>query len=86
MIPRFIWVIFVFLIYTIAGIAGREHFSTILTNFLSILSYWLAFFIVIVVEEHFIFRRKGGQLGGYNLADWDNPSKYVSFFPRPRRW
>lgn len=77
-VPRFFWVILVFVVYTVAGVAGREHFSAILSNFLSILSYWTAFFIVIVAEEHFIFRRKGGPLGGYNLADWDNPSKYVS--------
>ncbi|KAH0835002.1 cytosine-purine permease [Lanmaoa asiatica] len=34
-----------------------------------------AIFIVIIVQEHFLFRRKGGRLGGYNLADWDTPSK-----------
>ena len=77
MVPRFLWVFLVFVVYTVAGVAGREHFSTLLANFLSILSYWTAFFIVIVAEEHFLFRRKGGRLGGYNLADWDNPSKYV---------
>lgn len=75
MVPRFIWVIFAFLVYTVAGVAGREHFSAILSNILSILSYWTAFFVVIMAEEHFIFRRPGGRLGGYNLADWDNPSK-----------
>ncbi|KAL4064121.1 permease for cytosine/purines, uracil, thiamine, allantoin-domain-containing protein [Scleroderma yunnanense] len=74
-VPRFLWVVFIFLVYTIAGVAGREHFSAILSNFLSILSYWTAFFILIVAEEHFIFRRRNGRLGGYNLADWDNPSK-----------
>jgi len=77
MVPRFLWVFLVFVVYTVAGVAGREHFSAILSNFLSVLSYWTAFFIVIVAEEHFLFRREGGQLGGYNLADWDNPSKYV---------
>ncbi|KAG8219216.1 hypothetical protein J3R82DRAFT_37 [Butyriboletus roseoflavus] len=77
MVPRFLWVIFVFVVYTVAGVVGRAHFSTILTNFLSILSYWIVFFIVIVAEENFLSRRKRGQLGGYNLADWDNPSKYV---------
>lgn len=35
---------------------------------------------MITLEEHFIFRRKGGPLGGYNLDDWDTPSKYVSVF------
>lgn len=74
-IPRFFWVFLAFVVYTIAGVAGREHFSAILSNFLSILSYWTAFFIVIVAEEHFIFRRKNGPLGGYNLDDYDSPSK-----------
>lgn len=75
LVPRFFWVTLACVIYTVAGVAGREHFSEILSNFLSILSYWTAFFIVIVAEEHFIFRRPGGHLGGYNLDDWDSPSK-----------
>ncbi|KAG1840269.1 permease for cytosine/purines, uracil, thiamine, allantoin-domain-containing protein [Suillus subalutaceus] len=74
-IPRFFWVFIAFVVYTVAGVAGREHFSVILSNFLSILSYWTAFFIVIVAEEHFIFRRKNGPLGGYNLDAYDTPSK-----------
>lgn len=78
MVPRFFWTFLAFVIYTVAGVSGREHFSEILSNFLSILSYWTAFFIVIVAEEHFIFRRKGGPLGGYNLDDWDQPSRCVS--------
>jgi purine-cytosine permease-like protein len=59
----------------VAGIAGREHFSEILTNLLSILSYWVAAFVVIVAEEHFIFRREGGTLGGYDLDAWNDYSK-----------
>ncbi|KAJ7643966.1 purine-cytosine permease [Roridomyces roridus] len=74
-IPRFFWTIVIFVAYTVAGVAGREHFAEILSNFLAILSYWTAFFIVIVAEEHFIFRRKGGPLGGYNLEDWDSPTR-----------
>ncbi|KDQ63006.1 hypothetical protein JAAARDRAFT_119103 [Jaapia argillacea MUCL 33604] len=74
-IPRFFWTILAFAAYTVAGVAGREHFSEILSNFLSILSYWTAFFIVIVAEEHLIFRRAGGVLGGYQLDDWDIPSR-----------
>ncbi|KII93075.1 hypothetical protein PLICRDRAFT_101790 [Plicaturopsis crispa FD-325 SS-3] len=88
LIPRFFWTFLAFVIYTVAGVAGREHFSEILSNFLSILSYWTAFFIVIVAEEHFIFRRsaggyeedvkvrrRAGRMGGYNLDDWDSPTK-----------
>ncbi|KAF8974249.1 permease for cytosine/purines, uracil, thiamine, allantoin-domain-containing protein [Flammula alnicola] len=75
MVPRFFWTLVCFAAYTIAGVVGRAHFSEILTNFLSILGYWTAWFVVVVLEEHFIFRRKGGRLGGYNLDDWDSPSR-----------
>ncbi|KAE9390865.1 hypothetical protein BT96DRAFT_1024350 [Gymnopus androsaceus JB14] len=75
MVPRMFWTLVGFAAYTVAGIVGREHFSEILSNFLAILSYWTAFFMVITLEEHFIFRRKDGILGGYNLDDWDSPSK-----------
>jgi NCS1 nucleoside transporter family len=72
-VPRFLWTVLVFIIYTVAGIVGRQSFSAILSNLLSILSYWTAFFVVIVAEEHFLFRRPSQ--GGYNLDDYDNPSK-----------
>ncbi|THH15143.1 hypothetical protein EW146_g5289 [Bondarzewia mesenterica] len=72
LVPRFFWTFICFVIYTVAGVAGREHFSEILSNFLSILSYWTAFFVVIVAEEHFVFRRGKA---GYNLDDWDSPGR-----------
>ncbi|EJD03007.1 uncharacterized protein FOMMEDRAFT_156365 [Fomitiporia mediterranea MF3/22] len=75
LVPRFIWTFLAFVIYTIASVAGREHFAEILSNFLSILSYWIAFFVVIMAEEHFIFRRKGGRLGGYDLEAYDDRNK-----------
>jgi len=66
-VPRAVWTIVVFLIYTVAAIAGRDHFSAILSNFLAILGYWIAFFIAVVAEEHFIFR-KFVIPGGYDLT------------------
>ncbi|KAF8513340.1 permease for cytosine/purines, uracil, thiamine, allantoin-domain-containing protein [Hysterangium stoloniferum] len=72
-IPRAAFTILAFIIYTVAGIAGREHFSSILTNFLAILGYWIAFWVVIVFEEHIIFRRPNGPLGGYDLRVYDSP-------------
>jgi len=74
-IPRAFFTVLAFIIYTVAGVAGREHFSSILSNFLSILGYWVAFWIVIVLEEHVIFRRKGGVLGGYDLSVYDSPKR-----------
>lgn len=74
-VPRAFFTILAFIIYTVAGVAGRQHFSTILNNFLAILGYWVAFWVVIVAEEHFIFRRRGGILGGYDLKVYDSPQE-----------
>lgn len=73
-IPRFFWTFLCFAIYTVTG---REHFVSILSNFLAILSYWAAFFIFISAEEHFLFRQTCEQIGGYNLEDYDSPSKLL---------
>lgn len=35
-IPRAIFTVLAFIIYTVAGVAGRQHFSPILSNFLAI--------------------------------------------------
>jgi purine-cytosine permease-like protein len=71
-VPRAVWTFVVFVIYVVAGVAGREHFSEILSNFLSILGYWIAFFVAILLEEHYIFRRPGGTLGGYDFTAYDD--------------
>ncbi|WWC69053.1 uncharacterized protein I206_102989 [Kwoniella pini CBS 10737] len=79
-IPRALWTILVFVIYTVAAVAGREHFSEILSNFLAILGYWVAFFVVVVFEEHYIFRywfhkqgiNSSGPARGYDLTAYDN--------------
>jgi len=74
-VPRFLWTVVACVIYTVAGIAGREHFSTILSNVLAVLSYWTAFFIMITFIEHKVFRRPNGPLGGYDLTAYDSPSR-----------
>ncbi|KAF8306326.1 purine-cytosine permease [Clavulina sp. PMI_390] len=71
-IPRAVWTLVVAIAYTIAGVVGREHFSSVLSNLLSILSYWTAFFVVIVAEEHFLFRR--GKMG-YDLEAYEDSKK-----------
>jgi len=74
-IPRAVWTVVVAIIYTIAGVVGKEHFSSILSNLLSILSYWVAFFVIVLAEEHYIFRRPGGKLGGYDLTAYNQKDK-----------
>lgn len=58
------------------AIAGREHFSAILNNFLAILGYWVAFFLAVVLEEHMIFRRRVIP-GGYDLTVSDRFSRHT---------
>lgn len=67
-IPRAFWCVFMFCAYTAAAIGGREHFSEVLSNFLSILGYWVAFFVVVLLEEFLIFRRRIG----IDLDAYDN--------------
>ncbi|KAI5959290.1 uncharacterized protein KGF55_005440 [Candida pseudojiufengensis] len=55
-IPRWIWVILITVIYIILSLVGREHFSTILSNFLPMLGYWITIYIVLLLEENLIFR------------------------------
>lgn len=68
-VPRFIWSFLNGLVITVLAIAGREHLSLIVSNFVSLLGYWTISFTFILLIEDKIFRRHGG----YNLAAWDNP-------------
>ncbi|KAI8620269.1 permease for cytosine/purines, uracil, thiamine, allantoin-domain-containing protein, partial [Chytriomyces sp. MP71] len=65
-IPRAIWCIIVVVIYTIAGVVGQTSFSSILTNLLSLLSYWTSLFATVLIEEHFLFRKDGYNSAAYN--------------------
>ncbi|PMD29706.1 hypothetical protein L207DRAFT_445071 [Hyaloscypha variabilis F] len=70
-VPRFIWSFVNALVIAILAIAGRQHLSTIVSNFVSLLGYWTVSFTLILLIEDQWFRRKEG----YNLLVWDVPSK-----------
>ena len=69
--PRAIWNTVGVVIYTACALAGREHLAEIFTNFLALMGYWVSIWIAIVLEEHFIFRRKTG----FNWATWNQQKK-----------
>lgn len=52
---------------------GAHSFEEALDTLLLVLAYWLAIVIVIVLEEHFIFRK--GSFANWNLEDVHNPRK-----------
>ena len=70
-VPRFIWSFLVALVVAVLAIAGKDHLSTIVSNFVSLLGYWTVSFTLILLIEDKWFRRSEG----YNLSAWDQPSK-----------
>lgn len=56
MVPRWMWATLVTIIYLVISLAGRLHLSTIISNFLPMLGYWISMYITILLEENIIFR------------------------------
>jgi NCS1 nucleoside transporter family len=72
-VPRFIWSFLVALVVALLAIIGKDHLSTIVSNFVSLLGYWtISFTFILLVEDQF-FRKRSGE--GYNLEVWDMPNK-----------
>ncbi|CCX31836.1 Similar to Purine-cytosine permease fcyB; acc. no. C8V329 [Pyronema omphalodes CBS 100304] len=55
LIPRFFWTIFGILLYTVCAIAGRNKLFPIFENFLALMGYWVAYWVVIQVEDEVLF-------------------------------
>ena len=72
-VPRFIWSFLVALVVALIAIAGKNHLSTIVSDFVSLLGYWTISFTLILLIEDQWFRKRSGE--GYNLAVWDTPAK-----------
>lgn len=75
------------IIYVVLSVAGKEHFSTILSNFLPMLGYWISMYITILLEENIFFRssiktktlhhnefdEKANSDWSYNWSNWNKP-------------
>ncbi|EDK47181.1 conserved hypothetical protein [Lodderomyces elongisporus NRRL YB-4239] len=55
-VPRWVWATLVSVIYIVLSLVGKEHFSTILSNFLPMLGYWISMYIALLLEENLFFR------------------------------
>ena len=69
-VPRYTWTFAGAVIYVLIAIVGSSNFSGTLNNFLLLVAYWLAPWTIILVIEHFVFRR-----GRYNVDDWNTRSR-----------
>lgn len=56
-IPRWFWSIVCTVVYLVCALVGRNHFSTILGNFLPMIGYWISMYFILLLEENEIFRR-----------------------------
>lgn len=72
-IPRPFLVVLATAIYIVLACVGAHRFEEALDTLLLILAYWLAIVIVIVCEEHWIFRK--GDFKNWNFEDVSNPRK-----------
>ncbi|KAJ5248897.1 Permease cytosine/purine uracil thiamine allantoin [Penicillium chermesinum] len=70
-IPRVVLVTFGFVVAVIVGCCAAVYFHDALQTFLSVIGYWTVIHITVVMEEHFIFRRRWS---AYNLEEWNNPA------------
>ncbi|KAH8109158.1 permease for cytosine/purines, uracil, thiamine, allantoin-domain-containing protein [Phellopilus nigrolimitatus] len=71
LVPRVFLVLLGTVVYIVLAIVGATHFEAWLDTLLVLLSYWLAIFSAILVEEHFLFR--GGRWENYNPDDYNKP-------------
>lgn len=69
-IDRAVWTVVGAIVYVILAIGAAGNFDRTLENFLLVIGYWLGPWSVILILEHFRFRR-----GRYNLNDWNTPSR-----------
>ncbi|CAK9436888.1 uncharacterized protein LODBEIA_P14100 [Lodderomyces beijingensis] len=56
-IPRWLWAIALTAVYLICALVGRQHFATILSNFLPMVGYWISMYFIMLLEENLIFRQ-----------------------------
>jgi purine-cytosine permease-like protein len=69
-IPRVILVTLGFMAAVIVGCCAARFFpAATLQTFLSIIGYWTVIHVVVVLQEHLIFR--GGDLSRYDLDSWN---------------
>lgn len=70
-IPRVVLVTFGFVAAIITGCFAAKYFSDTLQTFLSVIGYWTVIHLVVVAEEHVIFRRS--QWIMYDFGAWGSP-------------
>lgn len=69
-IKRYVWTLIGAVVYVAIALPAAADFNNTLTDFMLIIAYWLGPWAIVLVLEHFVFRR-----GRYNVDDWNTPSR-----------
>ncbi len=69
-IPRILYTVIGTAIYILLAIVAANKFNDSLIAFTDVISYWFSIFIVIVFEEHLLFRRCSFK--NYDFTMWNN--------------
>jgi len=69
-VNRAVWTLIGAVVYIIIALALAHNANQTLENFLLLVGYWLAPWSVILILEHYVFRK-----GKYNADDWNTPSR-----------
>lgn len=76
-VPRYILAVCAAAVYFVLAMVGRDQLSTILGNFLPMITYWCVIYFAVLVEENTLFRRQNipGKKDTYDWDIWNNPKK-----------
>lgn len=69
-INRAVWALIGAVIYVLVAEAASTNFNQTLSNYMLIIAYWLGPWSIILILEHFVFRK-----GRYNVEDWNTRSR-----------
>ncbi|MBV9258209.1 MAG: cytosine permease, partial [Ktedonobacteraceae bacterium] len=69
-VNRAVWTLAGAVVYIIIALLTAGNFNDTLNSFLLLVAYWLGPWAIILILEHFVFRR-----GSYNVEDWNNRAR-----------
>ncbi len=69
-VKRYVWTLIGAVLYVLIALPASANFAHTLTDYLLIIAYWLGPWAIILIIEHFVFRR-----GQYNVNDWNTASR-----------
>lgn len=69
-LPRFVVPILATAVVLPVAIVGQNSFYTALTDFVSVIAYWAALYIGVIVADHFVIRR--GRFSSYDVSMWND--------------